>query len=234
MKTIKNEIKVEDKEYIDISIKEVVVYNLKNSILYSGYPMNPSDIYIKKFNEANIPAERLDKAISLGNAKGGSGHDCFLKGITVSFSIKFPQYIWQQAKRYNWFDFISGKSTMHCILKYDIEKNCNRFVSSNTIELLQEAIEVYNNCSSEKELSAFYLQAYMKHSVEIGSKEELFAYIISNIPSGFMLEAGMTTNYLQLKTMYAQRKNHKMLEWREFCRFIESLPMSELIVNKRK
>ena len=34
----------------------------------------------------------------------------------------------------------------------------------------------------------------------------------------------MTTNYRQLKTIYLQRKNHKLKEWHEFCAWCESLP----------
>jgi hypothetical protein len=52
---------------------------------------------------------------------------------------------------------------------------------------------------------------------------------------GLELTARITTNYLQLKTIYAQRHNHKLEEWRDFCRFIESLPFAgELIAGGNK
>ena len=50
-------------------------------------------------------------------------------------------------------------------------------------------------------------------------------------PAGFRLTAGMTTNYRQLKTIYGQRKNHRLPEWREFCKWIEQLPYSEIITG---
>ena len=40
----------------------------------------------------------------------------------------------------------------------------------------------------------------------------------------------MTTNYRQLKTIYRQRKNHALPEWKAFCKWIETLPWSELII----
>lgn len=44
---------------------------------------------------------------------------------------------------------------------------------------------------------------------------------------------GISTNYLQLKTIYSQRKSHKLKnDWGYFCDFIETLPLSELITNK--
>jgi hypothetical protein len=50
-------------------------------------------------------------------------------------------------------------------------------------------------------------------------------------PCGFKLTAGMTTNYRQLKTIYNQRKNHRLPEWRDFCTWITLLPFAELITN---
>ena len=63
------------------------------------------------------------------------------------------------------------------------------------------------------------------------NKEVCFNQIISNLPSGYLKWMGISTNYLQLKTIYSQRKNHKLQEWRYFCNWIETLPQSELITN---
>jgi hypothetical protein len=58
--------------------------------------------------------------------------------------------------------------------------------------------------------------------------------ILYNIPTGFQLTARMTTNYRQLKTIYHQRKNHRLPEWREFCKWIETLPYAGLITGKEE
>lgn len=56
--------------------------------------------------------------------------------------------------------------------------------------------------------------------------------LVSNMPQGIPLTARISTNYLQLRTMYAQRKNHKSKEWRDFCEWIETLPLAkEFITN---
>ena len=49
-------------------------------------------------------------------------------------------------------------------------------------------------------------------------------------PCGFKLTAGMTTNYRQLKTIYAQRRTHRLPEWREFCAWVETLPMAKELI----
>ena len=53
--------------------------------------------------------------------------------------------------------------------------------------------------------------------------------ILYSNPAGFRMTARMTTNYRQLKTIYRQRKTHRLPEWRAFCEWIETLPNSEFI-----
>ena len=111
---------------------------------------------------------------------------------------------------------------MHRITKMDIEEQCNDYVLPSTIKTIQELVDYYNNFDD------------LKKSGEIAykDKEELFQVIVANCPMGLMLTARITTNYLQLKSMYNQRKSHKLEEWRVFCEWIESLPKSYLITGK--
>ena len=53
--------------------------------------------------------------------------------------------------------------------------------------------------------------------------EDFLTLVYSN-PSGCELTARLTTNYRSLKTVYSQRKNHTLPEWKEFCKWIETLP----------
>ena len=55
---------------------------------------------------------------------------------------------------------------------------------------------------------------------------------VDDIPMGFAYWISFQTNYRQLKTIYAQRKNHKREEWREFCSVLELLPASHFITGK--
>ena len=63
--------------------------------------------------------------------------------------------------------------------------------------------------------------------------DEDFLRMIYNVPSGFELTARMVTNYQQLKTIYRQRRTHRLPDWQMFCDWIESLPHSELITGAR-
>ena len=60
---------------------------------------------------------------------------------------------------------------------------------------------------------------------------ECFEELLDALPQGFVLGARVSTNYLQLKTMYHQRKNHKLTHWRvDFVKWCHRLPLFEAIV----
>lgn len=53
--------------------------------------------------------------------------------------------------------------------------------------------------------------------------------MIQLLPSSYNQTRNVMLNYEVLANIYRQRKNHKLDEWREVCKWIESLPYSELI-----
>lgn len=66
-----------------------------------------------------------------------------------------------------------------------------------------------------------------KEKTEGKTDDELFA----ECPMGFELTARVITNYRQLKTIYEQRKNHKLAEWGTFCHYIETLPLAAELIT---
>ena len=196
-----------------IKVDNVRIYGLNESVIASGYPMQ---IETNDMNKVVIGDKDLKRVKHLGNAVPGSGHDCFAKGITVQFDLQVPEYIWRQLDRYHFIDYVSSQSKMHRILKMDIDKACNKYVLDSTKETLKNLINTYN-----REVS------------DLG-KKELFNHVIANTPSGLMLTARMTTNYLQLKSIINQRNNHKMQEWKYLCDWFKTLPMFEELVCKSR
>jgi len=193
-----------------IRIKNTEVHGLETSLIRAGYPMKMGeptnvDVYVLQ--------EDFDRGRRLGKVDHGTGHDNFLKGIIVQFDLFYPLYFTKQLQRYHFIDFISSQSTMHSITKVEsIAQLCDSDVSKEIIELLDKYIQEYNILLKKTDIDKEILY-------------RAFKKIIANLPSGFQLWAGMTTNYLQLKTIYFQRKNHKLKEdWGYFCKWIESLP----------
>ena len=210
---------------IQIDIPFYEVGGVMFSEIVSGFPKNgyadPADPMVGSGNDM----ERLSK---LSRAKGASGHDCALKGIGVKLVIKAPQYWWLQAERYHWFDIVSSQSKMHMITDMDLEAMVNEWVEQDTIDRLREAILLYNEWFDTD------VDTIPSSQLIFPSRKHLRQYIMSNVPMGFYHSAGITTNYLQLKTMYNQRRTHDLFEWQEFCDWVEELPHSHLITGKKE
>ena len=54
--------------------------------------------------------------------------------------------------------------------------------------------------------------------------------MIQLLPSSYNQTRNVMLNYEVLANIYKSRKDHKLDEWREFCKWIETIPYSELII----
>lgn len=171
------------------------VYNLENAIKASKYPMA---------NNVDTKNSEITKTVcKLGRAHRGTGHDNFLHGILVSFDLTCSNKMWIEFERYHFADIVSGQSTMHKASKLlETESLFNNYVDDMILHRLKQLLVVYNNDKTP----------------------ENYLRLLYSIPSGLELTDHIVTNYGQLKTMWYQRHNHKLPEWREFCDWILTLP----------
>lgn len=201
-------------------IKNVNVYGLENSIRAAKYPKS-------------VNLESLDTTLTKGikacaNCKTGEGHDNFLKGIIVQFDLTFSNKAWVELQRYHFIDFVSSQSTMHKITKFDIKQQCNRYVDPRIIDIVQAKINEYNRLQSLPVTDDLNSTSQRQDILN-----ELYLEILYNVPAGFELTAAMTTNYQQLKTIYQQRKHHRLKDWEVFCDWCETLPLfKELCIDR--
>lgn len=191
-------------------ISNVRIYGFEEAIKGSKYPM-ATDL-TKVNDEVTKTVERL------ATCKTGEGHDNFLNGILVQFDLTFTNKAWVEAERYHFLDFISSQSTMHRICRFNLDNSYIEYVDPRMIEIMKEKVSAYNE-----------LQA--KDPFDESLKEKYLEILYSN-PAGFKLTAKMTTNYRQLKTIYHQRRTHRLPEWQAFCDWLETLPHSEFIIGK--
>ena len=179
-------------------IDRIEVNGIDSSLMASGYPKQKDDI-------------SFDRGARLGKCKPGTGHDCYLKGITVTADITAAQYWWLQFQRYHFADIVSSESKMHCLTEMDIDYQCNAYVYEEVIELVEELVRDYKDNPT-------------RHN---------FQTLIANVPMGLVLKARIVTNYLQLKTIYLQRKNHKLEEWQTFCKWLDGLPLFKTLIGEK-
>ena len=185
-----------------MEIKHVHVYGINETLSYARFPMLPLDKPEIAFQEEE-GNKTLGRAKRLGNTPIGSGHDNFLKGITVVFDVDFTNKVWVQAERYHWFEIISSMSTVHALTKTQIDEYM--FCEWTDKVIINRLIEIQKTYTNNP------------------TKDNLLRLLYS-CPAGITVRAGITTNYRQLKTIYEQRHNHVLPEWREFCQFLLTLP----------
>jgi hypothetical protein len=184
-----------------LNIHNVQVYGLESAMCYCRLPMLPIDKPVRCF-DAEPMEKREGRAKRLASVPSGTGHDNFLKGVVVQFTVDFTIKAWTQAERYHWFEFISSMSTMHALTKSDLKLLYNEYVDKQIVKRMVE------------------LQAIYKANPSL---DNLLTLLYSN-PCGMKLTAAMTTNYQQIKTMVQQRQNHTLPEWHEFCDWAKTLP----------
>lgn len=184
-------------------IDNIHVYGLENAIRGSKFPMAT--------DTQKVNGEITKTTKKLGSCNPGTGHDQYLTGIIVQFDLTFTVKAWTEAERYSFLDFISSQSTMHRISKFDLCEQYIGYVDHRVIDIMNELKDKYN---------------------ETNDPEDYLRLLYTN-PCGFKLTAAMSTNYRQLKTIYQQRKNHRLPEWRELCEQIEKLPhFKELVLGE--
>lgn len=195
---------------IEDIISNVKVYGLDESVAASKLPM--------AINADEVTSEITDRTKKLGQAKSGSGHDNFLKGIVVQFDLKATVKLWTEMERYHFIEFVSSQSSMHRIAEFDLDEQYINYVDPRMVVIMKELVEEHKTYKAQGE-----------------TEKARIAYLncLYSSPAGLQLTARLTTNYQQLKTIYYQRRNHRLPEWRVICQWIESLPkFKELILDK--
>lgn len=206
-------------------VSNAQVYGLEESIRRAKYPMAI---------DATRPTAELTEGIkNLAQSEKGAGHDQWLTGVIVQFDLTFTVKAWTEAERYHFLDFVSSQSTMHKITKFNLDTAYINYVDPRIIPIIKDKVEKYNQL--QEKIKQIKETNYLNKEYTKELQEEciqLYLEILYSNPCGMKLTAGITTNYRQLKTIYSQRKAHRLPEWRAFCKWVETLPMSELITGK--
>lgn len=201
-------------------VNNVKIYDLDECLVAAGYPMRTV--------AEQHPVTEQDKNRGLNLVKatkdGNTAHSQFLTGIRVNFDLTCSNKMWVEAERYRFLEFVSSQSTMHRITKFDLDQAYNGYVDKRIIEIMKEKVKEYNAFIEVREAAKEHPEIVAELNRIL---KEMYLEILYSNPAGFTLTARMTTNYRCLRNIYKQRKDHRLPEWREFCKWIETLPYAE-------
>lgn len=200
-----------------IIIENVKVYNIARAVYSARNPLNSWEKSDSDLENDVLGENDLKLAQKLVAA--GTEHRKFLRQIFVSMDITAPLYWLKEFDTYKIGTTSNSCSTMHKI-------HDKKFTIS---DFSYEISDKFNDGED-------YGKAYFMWGEIIGYLNELREkYIETNdktywyqmiqiLPTSYNQRRTITMNYENVLNIINQRQNHKLNEWREFCKSIKCLP----------
>lgn len=192
-----------------------------SEILCEDCPMdNKDECVVNLFMSGGVKVGPNDQKLMTALAKGGPVHAKYRRMITVYLDITAPLYWWKEFDTYKVGTVANSCSTMHKIHDKEFELgdfSTEHLVNGTSKIILGGVIDLMNQ--------------YRLQYVSTNDKEYWWQ-MIQLLPSSYNQKRTIMLNYEVLVGMYEHRKAHKLDEWREFCKWVESLPYSELITGE--
>ena len=221
-----------------IKIENVDVFGFESAIRGMRNPMNSWDKSDSQKGEPDMFENCRDCTVAeffVGNndlklmqslVKAGSDHSKFMRMINVTCDITAPLYWWSEYDTYKVGTVRNSCSKMHKIHEkefslddfsiddfYFEDDKCGMYLS-----------DMFKNVVADCEF-------LRKNFVETGDKK-YWRGLIQLLPESYNQRATVQLNYAVLRNMYHSRKNHKLDEWVEFCKWVETLPYAEELITE--
>lgn len=191
---------------------------------------NPMNSWDKSDSKVVRTPHNLDDYIDIGKndvylmqylANAGTDHRKFMRMMPVYVRITAPLYWWKEFDTYKVGTVANSCSTMHKIQSKEFmpEDFSTEHLSYQLKQILETIMDELNDAR------LIYLRT---------RKKDDWWQMIQLLPSSYNQTRNVMLNYEVLANMYHSRKNHKLDEWRDFCKWIETLPYSELIIDSEK
>ena len=183
--------------------------------------------------EFHIGPNDHDLMMKLRNA--GTDHRKFMRMIVVHTDITAPLYFWKQFDCYKIGTVSNSCSTMHKIAgkEFSLDDFSHEHLTRRSLEILEDIIEILNKYRD------LYLNGGEDYFADADDEDyepkdkKMWWQMIQLLPSSYNQKRTVMLNYEVLANMYESRKNHKLDEWRDFCKWVENLPYSELITGEK-
>ena len=208
---------------------EFVIEGMRNPM--NSWVKSDSDItkYDEK-NDINFLIGDNDMALMQRLVSSGTDHMKFMRMIPVYVRITAPLYWWKEFDTYKVGTVANSCSTMHKIAEKEFTLDDFSIEHLDCIGDFEYVVNILN-CWRSKYIQ-YDEDPTIGESLKM-TKKDIWWQMIQFLPSSYNQTRNVTMNYAVLMDIYKSRKNHKLDEWRDFCKWIESLPYSKLIYECR-
>lgn len=205
-----------------ITLKYADIWGFEHAVRGMRNPMNSWDKSDTFVDYDLVLLGKKDKELMKRLVHAGPSHRKFLRQIFVSVDITAPLYWWKEFDTYKVGTVANSCSTMHKI--HDKEFTLDDFsVEHLNDDVLDKPFKDIISCLN------FFRQLYVQDH-----DKDNWWQMIQLLPSSYNQKRTVTMNYENLLNIYETRRNHKLDEWKDFCKWIERLPNAELITGEEK
>lgn len=188
--------------------------------------MGAGNEYFKLGNNDHSLMQQLSNA--------GTDHRKYMRMMPVYVRITAPLYWWSEFDTYKVGTVANSCSTMHKIgeKEFTLDDFSCEHLDLNNYDLLNETIVRLNHYRDIYIDGGIIEYSDCRRQIFKPKSKKIWWQMIQMLPSSYNQTRNVMMNYEVLANIYKSRKNHKLDEWREFCKWIESLPYSELICGE--
>ena len=202
-----------------INLQYADIWGFEHAVRGMRNPMNSWDKSDTFVDSDLVLLGKKDKELMKRLIHAGTSHRKFLRQIFVSVDITAPLYWWKEFDTYKVGTVANSCSTMHKI--HDKEFTLDDFsVEHLNDDVLNKPFKDIISCLN------FFRQLYIQDH-----DKDCWWQMIQLLPSSYNQKRTITMNYENLLNIYETRRNHKLDEWKDFCKWIERLPNAELITG---
>jgi hypothetical protein len=219
-----------------IKIENTEVYGFEAAIRGMRNPMNSWDKsdsnWYEKLEFCRVPIKTCKEigGYCIGDndwklmkqlAKAGSVHAKYRRMITVTCDITAPMFWWAEYDTYK---------------VGTVRNSCSKMHKIHSVELLNEDF----SCEGCKEVGSWATLCFvtvqntcnkLREKYNETKEKKYWRALIELLPESYNQRATVQLNYEVLAGIYRWRKDHKLDEWHTFCKWVESLPYSEIITG---
>lgn len=213
-------IKLENEVLASPEQMRFIIEGMRNPM--NSWDKSDTEIDSDLYSLENITIGDNDYSLMQRLAKAGTDHRKFMRMMPAYVRITAPLYWWKEFDTYKVGTVANSCSTMHKIQEKEFrldDFSCEH-LSVVSLDYLRSTIEHLN----------FIRDVYNEDKTNKGAWWQM----IQLLPSSYNQTRNVMLNYEVLANIYKSRKNHKLDEWRKFCKWIETLPYSELITLEEK
>jgi len=174
-----------------------------------------------------------DLALAQKLVLAGPEHCKFMRQIFVSVDITAPIYWWKEFDTYKVGTTANSTSTMHKLTSKPITKDCFEFDNGDELEITNYTIPHGGECGvvySDYQEDIIDMCETLRQKYLETKDKRYWRALVQILPQSWLQTRTITMSYSNLRNMYFQRRNHKLVEWLQFCSWIMKLPYGEELI----